>query len=222
MSDQIPFGTEDFAQNPEPRCPCLLLLDVSGSMQGDPISELNQGLQTFRDELVGDSLSAKRVEVATVTFGPVEVLHDFVGAATYQPIELTPKADTPMGAAIEQALQMVAQRKDVYKQAGISFYRPWVFMITDGGPTDSWKEAARLIHDGEQRKSFAFFAVGVKGANFEILRQISVREPLMLSGLRFKDLFVWLSNSMKSVSRSSPGADVPIPNPTVPGGWASV
>jgi hypothetical protein len=26
MTEQIPFGTTEFADNPEPRCPCLLLL----------------------------------------------------------------------------------------------------------------------------------------------------------------------------------------------------
>ncbi len=51
MSEQITFATSDFASNPEPRCPCILLLDVSGSMNGRPINELNAGLVTFRDEL---------------------------------------------------------------------------------------------------------------------------------------------------------------------------
>jgi hypothetical protein len=50
--DQIPFGAAEFADNPEPRCPCLLLLDTSGSMQGAPISELNRGLVAFKDELI--------------------------------------------------------------------------------------------------------------------------------------------------------------------------
>ncbi|MDL7581877.1 hypothetical protein QS329_23920, partial [Escherichia coli] len=52
MSEQITFATSDFASNPEPRCPCILLLDVSGSMNGRPINELNAGLVTFRDELL--------------------------------------------------------------------------------------------------------------------------------------------------------------------------
>ena len=43
MSEQITFATSDFASNPEPRCPCILLLDVSGSMSGRPINELNTG-----------------------------------------------------------------------------------------------------------------------------------------------------------------------------------
>ena len=56
MSEQITFATSDFASNPEPRCPCILLLDVSGSMNGRPINELNAGLVTFRDELLAAGL----------------------------------------------------------------------------------------------------------------------------------------------------------------------
>jgi hypothetical protein len=61
--DQKPFDSAEFAENPEPRCACLMLIDTSGSMSGNPISELNAGLKTFEDELKADSLSAKRVEV---------------------------------------------------------------------------------------------------------------------------------------------------------------
>jgi uncharacterized protein YegL len=66
--------------------------------------------------------------------------------------------------------------------------------------------AAEQIKDGEAKKKFAFFAVGVQGANMEILNQISVREPLKLQGLKFRELFQWLSASMKAVSHSTPDA----------------
>jgi len=63
------LDTIDFAINPEPRCACLLVLDTSGSMEGERIDALNEGLQTFQDALRQDELAAKRVEVGILTFG---------------------------------------------------------------------------------------------------------------------------------------------------------
>lgn len=218
-TEQVPFGTDSFADNPEPRCPCLLLLDTSGSMSGAPIKELNNALTLFKDELISDSLAAKRVEVAIITFGPVNIESGFQTAHSFFPPILHATGDTPMGAAIKQGVDLIKQRKDEYKTNGISYYRPWVFLITDGAPTDKWDAAAQLVKEGEASKSFAFFAVGVQGANMDILKQISVREPLGLQGLKFRELFLWLSASMKSVSRSTPGTDVTLSSPA---GWATV
>ena len=220
MSEQISFGTDiDFASNPEPRCPCVLLLDVSGSMNGHPLEELNAGLTVFKDELAADALAMKRVEVAIVTFGPVKVELPFTTAETFYPPTLQAQGDTPMGAAITQALNLIRDRKQDYKSNGISYYRPWVFLITDGAPTDSWQAAAEAIREGEISKQFAFFAIGVQGADMDKLRQISTREPLSLQGLKFRELFRWLSSSLRSVSRSTPGTEVPIEPPK---GWTSV
>jgi uncharacterized protein YegL len=210
----------EFATNPEPRCACVLLLDVSGSMSGARIKALNEGLRAFATDLNGDSLARQRVEVAIVTFGgKVDVVQDFVTAGQFEPSTLASGGGTPMGAAIEQAIDMVDGRKRQYREHGVVYYRPWVFLITDGEPTDDWKEAARRIHAAEEANGLAFFSVGVEGANIEVLRQIAVRDPLQLDGLKFVELFVWLSQSQRSVSSSRPGDQTALPSVS---GWASV
>ena len=72
--DQIPFSAADFAENPEPRCPCVLLLDTSGSMAGQPINELNNGIVNFKDEISADTMAVKRVEL----FNMSKVLRNYV------------------------------------------------------------------------------------------------------------------------------------------------
>ena len=219
--EQQPFAAAEFAENPEPRCPCVLLLDTSGSMQGESIEELNRGLQAFREELFNDSLSMKRVEIAVITFGPVRVLQDFATADVFRPPVLQAAGDTPLGAAVAHGLQLLKRRKEILRTNGIKLFRPWIFLMTDGAPTDKWDHLPNIIRNGEENKSFSFFALGVAGADFNVLRDISMREPLKLSGVRFNEFFLWLSASLKNVSRSNPGDAVSIPD-YKPYGWADV
>lgn len=216
-----PFsGGEEFAENPEQRCPCVLLLDTSGSMTGEPIAQLNAGLAAFKTELMADSLAAKRVEVAIVTFGPAQVVSNFQTADHFHPPRLTITGDTPMGAAIAEGIRLVEERKQVYQAHGVPYNRPWIFLITDGAPTDDITRAIQAIKLGVEYKKFAFFAVGVEGADMATLGRISPRPPVKLAGLKFRELFLWLSNSLGTASRSSPNTvTLQLPPPT---GWTEL
>jgi uncharacterized protein YegL len=201
----------------------VLLLDNSGSMAGQPIDQLNAGLRQFQQEIASDALASKRVEIAIISFGPVRVQQDFVTADMFTPPHLTTEGGTPMGEAIMEALDLVKLRKQQYQANGVAYYRPWIFLITDGAPTDDWTAAAKAVQAAEKSKALAFFPVGVEGADFEVLRQISPRAPIRLRGLAFRELFQWLSNSLSGVSKSKVGDALRLPPPdTTPKGWAVI
>lgn len=207
-------GMPKFVENPENRCPVILLLDTSGSMSGQPIQELNRGLAAFKADVLKDSQASLSVEVAMITFGPiVKLIQNFVTIDQFTPPRLEVDGVTPMGAAIEYALDFLENRKQTYKDNGILYYRPWVFLITDGAPTDSWNSAAQRLKQAEAQSRLSFFAVGVKGADMNILKQISPpeRPPVTLNGLDFREMFVWLSASMKRVSSGKVGQAVALP-----------
>ena len=211
----------EFVTNPDPRCPCVLLLDTSGSMGGAAIDALNQGLLAFQNDIRNDALAQRRVEVAIVTFGDggVQIIQEFITAGKFEAPILTAGSGTPMGEAIHRGLDMLRDRKAQYKANGIAYYRPWVFMITDGRPTDEWRMAAQRVHAEEEAKALAFFAVGVAGADIQTLSQIAKRQPVMLQGLNFVEMFVWLSRSQQRVSASKVGEQTALPSVS---GWAMV
>ena len=221
-----PIKLEDaveFAENPEPRCPCVLLLDTSGSMRGEPIGALSEGLRAFKEDLMKDPLASRRVELAVVTFdSDVKVVQDFVTVDQFVPPELAAQGQTFMGSAIHKALDMIQTRKSTYRANGVAYYRPWVFMITDGEPQGEpesvVQQAAQRLKNDEANKRVAFFAVGVESANMRKLAELVVRAPVKLIGLNFVEMFVWLSRSMEKVAQSKTDEQVALPPP----GWGTV
>ena len=207
----------EFADNPEPRCPCVLILDTSQSMAGEPIAALNRGLHVFREELLAVLLARKRVEVAVVSFGEeVEVVQDFVTVDRFQPPALQAAGETPLCTAILRALDMVEKRKERYRANGVPYSRPWVFLITDGMPQgealETLREAVRRVRTAEAGRRAAFFAVGVEGANMKLLARIAVRPPVKLDGLRFAELFAWLSASTARAATSEIDEEAALPD----------
>lgn len=201
----------DFPDNLDPRCACVMLLDTSGSMAGAPIDQLNAGLSAFQADVQTDALARRRLEVAIVTFGgTVNTIQEWVSAGAFEAPTLIPNGGTPMGEAVTRALQMVSQRKQEYKEAGLKYYRPWVFLITDGAPTDTWQQAAASARQEAQRNGLNFFAIGVNAADMTTLKAFTDR-VLRLDGLKFQELFVWLSQSSKSISRSQTDQQAALP-----------
>jgi len=198
----------EFVRNSEPRCPVVLLLDSSASMEGDRISQLNAGVMTFKQEVERDPTASLRVEVAIISFSnSVSIIQDFITIDDFIPTQLSAKGLTAMGQAIEVALDMLEERRAIYRDNGIASYQPWVILITDGEPTDSWKSAAIRVRQAIADRKVNFYVIGVQDANMNILREIASPNvpPVMLQGLKFQELFKWVSASLRRVSSSKVG-----------------
>lgn len=204
--------------NTEQRTPLVLVLDCSGSMDGAPINQLNQGLKLLEQELKSDAIACKRVRLLVVVYGghdDARIAVDWHDAMDFTAPKLEANGTTPTGAAVDLALGSIEDEKLRFKQAGLPYTRPWLFLMSDGAPTDEWSAAARRCCDAEQANKVAIFPIAVgDGANAETLGQFCSKGRngvKQLGGLKFQELFLWLSASMKVVSQATPGNKVQLP-----------
>lgn len=215
LSEAIRF--DDLVNNPIARIPICLCLDVSLSMEGDPIDELNAGVELFYEAIKEDEIALYSAEIAVVTFGnQVKCEVDFANLEI-QPEIPTFRANgsTPMGEAVNLALDMLEARKEDYKTTGVDYYQPWLVLMTDGEPNGNPEELARAITRTtkmiEDRK-LTIFPIGIgANADMNILNKFSPkRSALRLQGLKFKEFFQWLSQSVSKTSQSTPGETIPL------------
>lgn len=189
----------------EPHLACCLLVDVSGSMAGGKIEQLNQALAQFKDQVCADSLSAKRVEVCVISFGTtVKVEVPFVAVSRFEAPRLKAGGMTPMGEGIRTALEEVRKRCHLYHQTGIECFKPFVMMITDGVPTDDMSGIREMIDARESEGSYGhlrFHAFGVEGANTDMLYTLTER-VIAVKNNNFASAFNWASKTMQTISHS--------------------
>lgn len=209
------------------RTPTVLILDTSGSMEEatptpsgerkEKIDQLNTGLELFAEEVKDKEHASVRVDVAMVTFGSdVAVKHDFTSIEEWDPSPLTATGSTPMGEAIETAIDLAEDVKGFYDENGISYTRPLLWLLTDGEPTDMspddqrWKQVQQRLETGTKNNHFLFFAMGVGAANMEALNalvDVTGKPALKIKEGMFKEYFQFVSNSLANASQ--PGSDEP-------------
>ncbi|RPE63042.1 uncharacterized protein YegL [Tibeticola sediminis] len=212
----------DLIDNPSPRCPVALVLDTSGSMDGEPIRELNAGIQLFIDEVKSDDLARWSVDLAVYTAGgSADCIQSFIGVEQIAGFAtLHASGSTPLGQAVRMALDDLAARKKSYRDAGVPYYQPWLVLISDGAPTDAWQDAARRARDLSEQRKLVSLPIGVQGADLGVLSQFSSKPAVALDGLKFRELFQWLSASMARVSAST-SSDASVQLPSMDG-WGSI
>lgn len=209
ISDDV--GTGGIKWITERHVACVFLLDTSGSMnENDAIGKLNAGLRTFKEQTINDTSFDEHtkacIDVALVTFGPdVKVEQEFTAVSEMIPPTLTANGGTPMGAALDKALNMITEQKAKYNELGTPYYRPWIFCITDGYPNDSYEAAAKRLKEMEDATKVLGYCVGVANFNRQKMASIFNTERLYeLDNLNFPALFKFVSSSLATVRNSDP------------------
>jgi len=214
--------------NYEQKSICCFVVDVSGSMSGAPIHELNRGLQEFYYEISNESMTSNRLEIAVVEFSStVDTIVTPSLVENFSMPTLETKGSTKMVDGVREAISLVESRKDWYKQTGQPYLRPWIILITDGAP-DNDQDIRGLVSEielGTQGKKYVFLPIGVQGADMNVLNQIAgytqdssknwnKMNAMRLQGLKFADFFKWVSASMSIVAGSKDGDKVNLPDPS--------
>ena len=209
-------------ENPESRLACVILVDVSNSMSGKPITEVNNGIIKLGQHIEEDELTSMRADIAIIAFNHEhQVVRNFGEHIDFSHPDLQAEGGTKIAAPIANALDMIEHRKMQYREAGIPYYRPIVMLITDGKPEHDTQHdidaIARRVKEAEQSKSLTFFAIGTESADMATLATLTNLPPKTLRGTNFDELFKWLSNSIAAISNSQMGDDVTLPSTD---GWS--
>ncbi len=237
------MGLDELVENPTARVPVCLCLDTSGSMNtvedgdyvqtgetrvidgktynivsGDCITridELKKGIDLFINSIREDEVAVYSAEICIVTFDSrAKCVLEF---SSVDNIEETPslecKGDTALGEGVNLALDLLEERKQRYRDAGVDYYQPWLVLMTDGEPNGNASVLENAINRTAsmiENRKLTIFPIGIgKEADMSTLNRFSPNRPaLRLQGLKFSEFFDWLSKSVSRTSQSIPGETV--------------
>ena len=226
MVMQLQIDDMELANNPNTRIPICIALNTSGSMDGKKIDELNRGVNIFLKRIFEDEITRYSADIAILTFGgTVEKVLDFGAVEDIKLPKFLARGGTPMGEAVLEALDMLEDRKKQYQKNAVTYWQPWLVLMTDGAATDGEHAlpnkvamAAEKTCDLVKNKKLTLFSIIIEpGTPDELEKFCGKLAPL--DGVKFEEFFVWLSQSVSVVSESSPGTGFELPEPT---SWTSI
>ncbi len=208
------FDSSDFGKSTRRRLPICFCLDISGSMAGNPIKQLNDGLQSFFASIRENDETRAAADICIVTFGgTVDIFLPFGKMEKDQSVPRLQATTslTPIGEGILTALELLALRKDGYKHLGIKYYQPWLVVITDGAPQgdsaiENMEKAIKATNELEEAGRLVVFNIGVgNGVDLSLLKRLSIKraDPICIDSAQFSKLFEFLGSSSSSIVSSN-------------------
>lgn len=207
-------------ENYEERVPCVIVIDCSYSMATDDrIDALNHGLAAFEEALKNDPKAKRSSRIMLIRVGgfegdtsEVKILREFHDGAEFSAPKEVASGSTPLGEAVLLGLEMIEKEKTYLRSMDLSNNPPWMFVISDGKPTDTnnWEIACEKARAAVQANKAVIYVVGVDGANVEELQKLTPEPAALIGSVDFRKFFIWLSASIGRADVGSPVMDFEI------------
>lgn len=213
------------------RLPVYLLLDTSGSMAGAPIQALRLGVEQFKKEVDDDPFAKESVYVGVITFGG-EAQFVTKGLISFDEFKngfqvdsISANGQTPLGQALWLLVESLDKDiKTSVKGGEKGDWKPLIFILSDGEPTDEWQEPRKVISTRTSKKVINMITVGCgPRINEQKLKEIAIGPTFLMNNdsAAFKKFFQWVSQSVRAASKAvsqSGGSDKPATLPPPPDG----
>ncbi len=206
-----PFDPSKFTAPKAKPLPVIFLLDVSGSMGGEKIHNLNDAVRDMLDVFRDNETSETEIWVSIITFGAQVTLHQPLASANdirWQ--ALAAGGTTPLGVALEMAKAMIEDKDVVPSRA----YRPTVVLVSDGQPDNGWEDALQaFVSEGRSAKCDRMaMAIGAD-ANEAVLRTFieGTQNALFYAenARQLKEFFKYVTMSVTLRTRSQTPNSIP-------------
>lgn len=193
------------------RLPVYLVLDISGSMTGEPIESVKNGVQVLISTLRQDPYALETAFLSVITFdSSARQIVPLTELSMFQMPDIQANGTTALG----EALTMLANKAntEVTKTTAEvkGDWKPLVFLMTDGEPTDNWQQG--LAEFKKQKFGLVVACAAGSGANTSLLKQITdvVVQLETADSASIKAFFKWVSASVSTGSQKieASGKDV--------------
>jgi len=197
----------DFGSNDVRRMPVYLLLDVSGSMSGAPIIGVEQGVQLLHNELINQPQAVEVVHLSVITFASsASQVTPLTPITSFAPPALSAGGGTSLGGALRELANALDREIIPNSATKKGDYKPLVFLLTDGEPTDSWEPELNALNSRRDKKAGSIIALGCgDSVNTSVLRQITSNVMLMtdVTPDNLRAYFKWVSASVLTASQKA-------------------
>jgi uncharacterized protein YegL len=184
------------------RLPVYLLVDVSGSMSGEPIEQVKNGIQMLVAALRQDPYALETAWLSVITFGSsADVVVPLTELTAFQPPNLSISGSTNLGDGLKLLADRAASELTKTTPTTKGDWKPMVFLMTDGAPDSGWQQGLARF---KQEKWGLVVCCSVDGGDENVLKQISeVVVHLNTSDSNsIKAFFKWISASVSQGSKA--------------------